>query len=358
MKYKHLLLFWITIYIFLSGSVITFNYIIDPLQIFRPHTKGLNINERYQNAGIINSYLKLDSRFNAIVIGTSMSQNFDAFQIQKSLAWGKTLKLTASGSIPNTQQVFLEKALSTNHVKYILWEINNSYAIEDISIAEERSVMPKWLYRGNIFTIIQKYLYNIDTIKDSKTILLDKWDGKTINTYSNWMNEFKNSFTIYASKEYSQKRTKDLEPLQNIKIEYTYTNNFPSLNTFVLSTVKKNTDVNYIFYFPPYNKHYYAIRDNKTISRELSMRRTLVNLLSTYSNTEIYAFDTYALTLQSCNYKDDRHYSDKINSLILEMIANKKGLLNDVNIKEYEKEFITQLNQYRHSLAYSRKENN
>lgn len=50
---------------------------------------------------------------------------------------------------------------------------------------------------------------------------------------------------------------------------------------------------------------------------------------------KIYGFNNLNFTDDIANYKDLTHYSEKINSLMLKMISNKKGLLTPQNVNNY-----------------------
>ncbi len=356
MIFKTWLRTWTVIFLLFSTIIIIFNYMVDPYQIFHKHDRGFSINERYQNAGIINSYLN-DTNYDAIVIGTSMSQNFNTTHIEKMFDWNGTLKLTAAGSIPSTQKIFIDKALQTNQVKHVLWEIYTTYSPTHFSKTEPSDIMPKWLYSDNIFLIIQRYLFNIDTIKDSKRILTDDWNGVSLNTYTSWMKEFKTKFKTYSNKSAIDKRIKKLKKYQHKKVNYQFTEEFPAFD-FVVSKVKDNPTIEFIFFFPPYSTYYYAIQNSTSISENISMRRELVNLLAPYANAKIYAFDTYSFTKNLHNYKDDKHYSERINDLILTLISKKKAMLTTNNISVYEREFIKQIEIYRTSLGVIKMQKN
>ena len=102
--FKKKVYLFFSILVFIIGSIGLINYIMDPFQIFRKHDHGFDSNQRYQNVGLINSYLNSSDGYNSIIIGTSVTENFIPSEVENLLGWGKVLKLSASGASLFTQK--------------------------------------------------------------------------------------------------------------------------------------------------------------------------------------------------------------------------------------------------------------
>ncbi|MEE8575133.1 MAG: hypothetical protein V3T30_06950, partial [Thermodesulfobacteriota bacterium] len=135
------------------------NYLVDPFQIYHTpffrETTFLD-NQRYQNPGLINSYLDSSKGYDSIIIGSSMTENFIPSEIQKTMGWGKVLKLSIAGGSNKARKLMVLKALQTGKVKNVIWEVFWRYGAPERDEFNREYRFPKYLYNE---TLLDDYKY-------------------------------------------------------------------------------------------------------------------------------------------------------------------------------------------------------
>lgn len=104
----------------LAAAVAGFVYLTDPFQVVRrasgaPHFYPV---AQYQNAGIARHYAH-----DAVVVGTSTSNNFRAADVADAFGW-QAINLSMAGSTIREQRAVLDTALATGRVRRVLWGID------------------------------------------------------------------------------------------------------------------------------------------------------------------------------------------------------------------------------------------
>lgn len=109
---------------------------------------------------------------------------------------------------------------------------------------------------------------------------------------------------------------------------------------YILSLIKEHPETEFLLFFPPYSRLWYSIQERHDISyyqSYLVFIEDVVQLSSSFSNTHIFGFDDFEFTGNIANYKDQSHYHKDINSKILALMAEQKGLLTTNNLTAYIK---------------------
>ena len=107
---------------------------------------------------------------------------------------------------------------------------------------------------------------------------------------------------------------------------------------------KKNENINYYMFVTPSSILWWdeAIHEG-TIQKHLEAEEIFYSKILECKNVKVYSyFNNYDLICNLDNYKDKTHYSEKINSQILNWIKNDEYLITKKNVNEYmqkEREF-------------------
>lgn len=342
-------------------SIALFNYFIDPYQIYKKHSKGFLTNDRYQTAGLINSYLENSNEYDCVIIGTSMTQNFMPKDIQNQFKSNKVLRLSISGASSKVQYTVLKHALKTKKVKNVFWGVGHYFTTEHPDKIQQSKSMPFFLYESKYsLNTLKQYLLNYDVLLLSVLTFIDKQDfQKDLELLGYW-----GSSSKYLQRQKDLNNQKNIHQLEkslknsNIKdFNYSYNNFLPALDKNLLSLIKQYPKVNFILFFPPYSAYYYTTKDNSFVNKNISMRRYLVENLNNYNNVKIYAFDNADFTKDLKNYVDYEHYDKFISHKILQLIKLNTFRLNKKNIDEYEKEFINKIKNYKVYSSYKENQN-
>src|SRR6202790_2056112 len=141
------------------------NYIVDPLQIFRPARFFAAIyspDSRLQDAGLIRS-----QDFDTVFMGTSLAIHFRQSDIDRMLGV-KSLKLALSGS-SSREQTFVTAAALRRHPKRVIWEVDD-WIFHDAPDIDSDLYIPADLYRRNMKGLAG-YLLSGATARESAGIM-------------------------------------------------------------------------------------------------------------------------------------------------------------------------------------------
>jgi hypothetical protein len=323
---------------------------VDPFQIFHKSYipgMGLSYNQRYQNAGLINSYLNASNEvYDSVMIGTSLSENFTGDIAANAFGWRKALRLFISGGTQKELVITLEHALNTHRVQHVLWELNpRTYTVKNsASIMSKNELFPSYLYNKNFFDDL-RYVFNIDILKMSWDIFRGnkKSFGFTPDTMGYWgdqkyspHDDF-NSFLDVAELaghntvsigEYEQSRS-NKQPA------------YPVIDEDIIPLLEKwcNTNVEFVLFNAPISKMGYM--DNPELAyHSINMANYLLKHIQVCQNIRIHAFDTMEFTSDLNNYQDPDHYELHISKKILERMGKHQNIITAKNVNDYENAFI------------------
>lgn len=321
-----------------------FIYIVDPFYHYRGLNRGklypttTRFNERYVNDGIIKHY-----DYNAMIIGTSMTENFKTSEFD-SLFHLNSIKVPAAGASYKEINERLETAVKYNgNIKMILRCLDYDKLLDGPDdMRFDESYYPTYLYNDFLLDDV-KYLWNKkiawNALEDFKTLLTqDKW--VSFDDYANWQNEEtfgKEAIVSSYERTEQAKDEKDLTTQERNNIrENLYQN--------VIQIAEENSGIDFFYFFSPYSIYYWdSLNQSGELTRQLEAEKYAIELLLGYDNIHIYSFfNEYEVISNSNNYKDIRHYSEDINSQILVWIKDGHDEITVDNYKEYldrEKQF-------------------
>ena len=331
------------VFIFLPAVIV---YAVDPYQIYRQHAFGFSQNQRYQMAGLINSY-----PYENLIFGTSMTENLKAHQVQQALGWEHVLRLSVSGGMPKEMTASLTEALRKHPVKNVLADIHWYYALYDADHEEEQHPFPSYLY-GEKFERNVKYIFNRGTFEISlgllKVIPSTEIFSSDLERLNSWMDE--TWFTRYAEDSNRQKLAGELRQTghQFSLAEMKAKNyQFSSIDLDLEPVLKSHPQTEFHLFFPPYSIWHYATTDREKAEKTIMLRWYVVQRLSALKNVHIYGYDNIcAITCSVRNYHDYGHYHQEIADFLVTTVGNSKYQLNPENIDTYLNSFIKLINSY------------
>ncbi len=319
-----------TIFCLLLLSVLV--YIVDPY--FHYHKPFKNItyvlnNQRYQNDGIVKHF-----DYDAIVAGTSMTENFKTSEVDK-LFGVNTVKVSFSGANFKEVNDNLEAALkSNNDIKLVIRCLD----LYKLNLPKDKSfydldTYPTYLYDDNVINDV-KYLLNKSVMVTSAEMVnksLKHEKSTSFDDYGAW-------YKIYTFSKAT------VDSTYNRPIKYSMATMTDSEYEIVKDNIKQNiTDLTdkypntefYVFY-PPYSIYYFDEANQiGRLSKEFDAIEYSTELLLEHKNIHLYSFlDEYDIITNLDNYKDIRHYSESINSLILNRMKDDKNVITKDNYKK------------------------
>lgn len=315
--------------LFFAGITI----VIDPFFHYHAPISKLNYpinNQRYQNDGIVKNF-----EYDAIITGTSMTENFKTTECDK-LFNVKSIKVPFAGASYYEINNNLKVAFSANSdIKLVIRALDGDRLREDKDLLSYDSY-PTYLTDENIFNDV-KYLLNKNIlINYSLGVLNYTKAGKnttTFDEYSNWSNNTKYGKDVILSKYVRPKKN-------DIVLEFNEQNKqeiYDNINQNVIELAKQNPDTQFYYFFPPYSIYYWdALNQKGIIKLDLDSYKYATQLMLEQENIHLFAFfEEYELIVSCKEHKDRFHYSEKINTKILEWMANDQYRLTKENYEEY-----------------------
>ena len=310
----------------LSAILIAINWWIDPLQFYRratypPYLIG---QKRFQNPGLAKHH-----EYNAVIIGTSVSENFRARLIKENLGFD-SINFSMQGASAHEQSLMLQLALRTGKVKNVIWDVQYEYLRGDPKwVANYDGTFPYYFYDNNPLNEIHNYLLNIDTTKSSLKVLLKKcgvpaYRSQDLEELYTWDNKKKFG---KASVQKAWERAIALRPVLQKQIpEYALDNLNANFDINFLSVIKKHPEIRFYLYFPPFTPSYYVnvMSVSPVIFQNmLENKKYIFEQVRNLKNVQLYDFQTLPDTILKVeNFCDAMHFNSEVNKYIIESMAS------------------------------------
>lgn len=345
---NHLKYHSIAILFFLFLPVVAvgaFNYLVDPLQVYRKRSGEAALfwrNQRYQNAGIIRNFFGKEG-YDSIILGNSVVDNFIPSHVSRAFRWGRTLKLTVNGGHISEQSFMLQQVEHSIHLKNVFWghrAANLMIGAEDKWHPEQ--TIPFYLYSKTPFDD-KPYLLSLDITRFSKNLItgnlnLKRWSA-SLDRLNYWMTTRRAEAYAYYDKteEYKkfEKRAKEThyKPLGHVTY---HEEEFPAALKHVISPVQHHPHVNFIFLFTPQNRLSLKVMSPGRLRNYYAVQKFLVDNVSGFSNVSIFGFeDVDQVVANLANYRDSIHYHSGVNEWMLKEMSEGRHRLTRENMDAY-----------------------
>lgn len=338
----------VSVFIFILPAVLVLA--IDPYFIYhKPYFMKAPYfvnSDRYQNAGLINSFLaNPEEKFDKVIVGTSLSQNFrlDEHTMILTLAGGRARELAA----------MMNKALATGQVKSVVWEIFISYTSENPDDVHPQAPLPLFLYNQTIMDD-WRYIFNTSVVHESVRVVKRGNNGrKDLNTLYRWaeaepeaemLHQFQTPAEMDKNRDIIRQVTLpfSLEPPSDI-----HDAPFPSVTKNLIQILKAHPDVKFDLFFPPVSYFDYAKSGNTGFWREMLMRRAVLEQTQNMSHVRVFQFDLINgigdnLTI----YRDSQHYPGWVNDRIISDIHAGAGRIGLKDWDRYTRTLAQRVNAF------------
>lgn len=291
--------------------------IVDPYFHYHAPLKGLQYplySQRYQNDGILRFF-----SYDAIIIGSSMTENFKASQCD-ALFGVRTAKTNFSGTTLKETGDHIRRGLAANpDTKLIFWGVDMWNLLSDKDEMGLGVNAPMYLYDDNLLNDIP-YLLNREIFWDGTLrVFLHTMSGQKttdFDTYSSWT---KQNGAAAVLADYQRPERVEEVPLSQVHIARMEA----MLEQNVLSLIDEYPDVTFYLFFTPYS---ILAMDAQVQEGTLEMNFQLAQLVSAKllerENVRLFSFfDDYDTITNLENYCDRSHYTPEINALMLQRMA-------------------------------------
>ena len=332
--------------LYLSVCLVIFALVIivaDPYFHYHAPIKGTSYRlseERYINDGIARHF-----EYNAVITGTSMTQNFKTSEFD-GLFDCTAVKLPFAGGGYQEISQSLRRAFDYNkHIEKVLWGLDGTLLIKE-SDYQSYEEYPSYLYDNWIFNDVY-YVLNKSVmyhgVLNNITMTIRGEESTTFDEYSAWEAEtgYDAVMEFYGVVD-SEIKDEDFG-LSNEEKKLVENN----IRINICQVVEEHPDTTFYIFFTPYSIVRWAGWGLEgKIPDYIEAENIAAELLMQYNNVELYCFyENTDLICNLDNYKDWVHYDAEINSEILEWINKGEYRLTPDNHKEHvEKESDFYLN--------------
>lgn len=318
--------------------IAAFIFFVDPyFHYHKPHTDLFfyelsSANERYVNDGIIRNF-----DYDAIISGTSMSENFKASDFVKYFP-STPIKVPFNGGTLYEISSRIEKAYEKHDVKYVLRSLD--YYILNNNSTEKRTHFkyPEYLYNDNPIDDV-KYLCNATVLNQIISNISKKSKGivgiTDFDEYANWMSNY-----TFGKKEV-------LKSIKNISSTESNTDFTQKDEKRVAKNIQKNIvdqalshpETQFYYFLPPYSLAYWGtLYENGELGNKLTEEAIAVRLIVQCDNIHLFSFNEREDWISNLdNYKDTVHYNEQINAEMLKLMSEDKFRITKENAEDYIK---------------------
>ncbi len=341
MKYKKFLWTFFTCTFILAIIYSTFIFIKDPLGYYdlEEESSYYYHNGRYQLPSFVRN---LD--YDTIIIGPSMSQNFNEQVLNKELDV-QSLNAALSASSAKEQNYLYTLANESNeNLTNVFWEINfdSLHGSED-RVNEESGAFPKHLYTKTTlddFKYLFSYLAGEVYIEKVKA---ERRGDPTRSVYEVY--KFGKGVPPLNPNDYRGTEVTDNDNdvpdgvgLQEMKQNF---------DVNIYPVLKENTDQNFKLYYAPYPILYQIFNYNRSkqaFMDRLLMKEYVYSRVKDLEHVQVYDFQTETeITFNLRNYVDGSHYDHAVNDWMTYELNNNKYLQSENSTEENAKILLKQV---------------
>lgn len=320
--------------------------VIDPYFHYHKPLESLEYriyNERYQNDGIVKHF-----DYDALITGTSMIQNFKTSEMD-ALFGTHSIKIPFSGAAYKEVSENIERAISANsNLKTVVWGLDYNRFYGDFNATRYESY-PTYLYDDNPFNDVN-YFFNksvaiSDTFKNVIEFTNEGGHTTTFDEYNNW-----NGAHVFGKEAILSQISR---PNKTQDVAYSKLNP-QNIEQNVLTLVKAHPEIDFYLFWTPYSIISFDIENQRgELKNILKWEKEAIELMYPYKNLHLYSFfDEFDMITDLDNYKDILHYSEDVNSYILESMAKKDHEVTADNYEAYCQNIWDFYTQYDYDSIY------
>lgn len=331
--------------------------IIDPYLHYRIPDNGLNYyvhKQRYINDGFVRLY-----DYNAIISGTSMTENFKTSEFDE-LFGVNSIKIPFSGASYKEVNNACNRALEMrSDIKIIVRSLDLSVLVADKDYMRYEHY-PEYLYNDDLLDDVNYWLNKMVIVEDCMQnvighSLVTKWEGTFVESfsfdeYSRWQDSYIFGKERVLSDYVRPEKSNSVIRLTDDEKETIYGN----ITQNVTDLARQYPDTRFILFFTPYSIVFWdsLVREGR-LEWEIEAQRIAIEEILKCDNVELYSFCNDFETV--CNldkYKDETHYDEEINSRILVCMQNGDYKLAWDNYENYLNEIYDFYSNYNYDSIF------
>jgi len=369
----------LAIFLSLVLSPLVFVLIIDPHQYL--HKSFLHPDSvwtgrsRHQLSGIIKHYISPDSEFSTIVLGASLSLNYEPEVISKNLNTSKVMNLSFNTAYIDEQKLVVKKVLEFDHIDHLIlsggpiwfsdvpdnhkqfmpWYMFNTNPVDDVTYGYEFATLRTYAVIISKFIANQSFSDSFPSVvgfanRTNKvplnhfTIKLpnDEISVDTRNKATFLSKSHKTKIDTFLAKHIDDKRAKPLKikPYSSIP-----TSSYQLELDFIEEAITARPDVKIDILLTPISTlGYYGLGDKRDAT--IYRAKALLEHFRDNKNIRIFAIADADILNDIRNYTDMLHYDIRISRYYLSQVGNGGAEITTENVDAYTAELISTISSY------------
>lgn len=335
MKSKNFIRICLGLTIILLAGFASITVFIDPYFHYHKPVAFLEYplnDQRYINDGIVKHF-----DYNAIITGTSMTENFKKTECDDIFGC-KSVKVSFSGGYYKEVDQNIRRAIKANpDIDLIIRSLDYSmmYTKKDDALFE-KDFYPDYLYNNNLFDDV-KYVLNKELMLSKSVGVLQYTRAGNLTTtfdeYSNWNARFTFGKEPVLSTYIRKEKVDTVQQLDDEKVKTLQNNISQNFET----TAENNPQITFYIFFPPYSICYWdELNQLGQVQYHIDTEKIIIEQLLKHENIKLFSFsNNFGLTCTLDNYKDQAHYGEWVNSQILKWLKDGEFQLTNDNYDEY-----------------------
>lgn len=305
--------------------------IVDPFFHYHGPLKSLQYPmdaPRYQNDGILKNF-----SYDAVITGSSMTENFRTSELDALFDVNSVKVPLSAGSMREVSDQLQRAIVANPDIKMILRSLDLYMLLWDKDYVRDFDY-PDYLYDDNLLNDVN-YLLNKDTFFNyTVQIFAYTRSGYTtpdFDTYCRWAESFSYGPEVVLRDFAREQWIAELPPLHPETEERLRENVMQN----IVSLARSNPDIQFYYYFPPYNMVFWAEQPQKN-ARFLRAGEIAAEMMLECDNVHLFSFlDAYEWITDLNHYMDTQHHTSEINSLILQSVRKGEYRLTPDNNQMY-----------------------
>lgn len=308
-------------------------------------------NAVYQNDGILRNF-----KYNSLIIGTSMTENFKTSEANE-LFHEEFIKIPCAGEGYKRANDLLTRAYKSGHdIKYVIRSIDYTKLIRDKDYYEY-SGYPLYLYNDNIFDDLNYVLNKSVFINQTYDVIRYTKEGNTttsFDVYNNWSAYRTYGMQAVLSSYHLEEKAQHIQTLTDEERIMVQENVRQNVKTLIL----QHPETTFYLFFPPYSICYWdELHNNGQVDWRIDAEEIAIKELIDIPNVKLFSFcDDFDLICNLDNYADQAHYGEWVNSWMLEWMYADKHLLTEDNYQKYLETIRTFYNTYDYASLHTTEE--
>ena len=322
----------ITLLILVAALVIY----VDPMFHFHSPRTGVSYildNERYQNNGILKNY-----DYDALVTGTSMSENFKTTTVDR-LFGTRSVKAAYAGGYFKEIGDAEKKALENNpDLKMVIRSVDMSFIMTESDYINPAASYPHYLMDSDPFND-DIYVFNAD-------ILFEYVNAELIRTAKKIPADTFDDYMSFAEKDENSGPGYVLLFVEDFEAPEEQKGLDESEREMLISNIRANLTANpaaypgteFYYFIPPYSiaDWWQTYVSKGRLDAYIETMTIVTEELLKYDNVHVFCFyDDTDLVTDLYNYTDSCHYVSSVSDMILEKMAAGENELTKDNYKKY-----------------------